>query len=151
RRLWELGLVRSLPELYRLTKEQLLELDGYAEISATHAIASIQASTRVPFSRVLLGLNIPDVGWVTAQNLARHFESVDRLGEGSQGHGVGLVEDDRARRRRGAGPVEADEGAAERRAAAHRSGSARATEPLAPSRSGPAPRAPTRTRSGGRC
>src|SRR5436190_12408228 len=55
RRLWELGLVRSLPELYRLTKEQLLELDGYAEISATHAIASIQASTRVPFSRVLLG------------------------------------------------------------------------------------------------
>ena len=33
RRLWELGLVRSLPDLYRLTKEQLLELDGYAEIS----------------------------------------------------------------------------------------------------------------------
>ena len=32
RRLWELGLVRSLPELYRLTKEQLLELDGFAEI-----------------------------------------------------------------------------------------------------------------------
>ena len=32
RRLWELGLVRSLPDLYRLTKEQLLELDGFAEI-----------------------------------------------------------------------------------------------------------------------
>ena len=30
RRLWELGLVRSLPDLYRLTKEQLLELDGFA-------------------------------------------------------------------------------------------------------------------------
>jgi DNA ligase (NAD+) len=84
RRLWELGLVRSLPELYRLTKEQLLELDGYAEISATNAIASIRASKAVPFSRVLLGLNIPDVGWVTAQNLARHFESVDRLLEASQ-------------------------------------------------------------------
>jgi DNA ligase (NAD+) len=28
---------------------------------------------------VLFGLNIPDVGWVTAQNLARHFESIDRL------------------------------------------------------------------------
>jgi DNA ligase (NAD+) len=38
----------------------------------------------VPFSRVLLGLNIPDVGWVTAQNLARHFESVDRLVGASQ-------------------------------------------------------------------
>jgi len=84
RRLWELGLVRSLPELYRLTKEQLLELDGYAEISATNAIESIQASKAVPFSRVLLGLNIPDVGWVTAQNLARHFESVDRLLEATQ-------------------------------------------------------------------
>ena len=79
RRLWELGLVRSLPDLYRLTKEQLLELDGFAEISATKAIDAIQASTRTPFSRVLLGLNIPDVGWVTAQNLARHFGDVEKL------------------------------------------------------------------------
>jgi DNA ligase (NAD+) len=79
RRLWELGIVRSIPELYRLTKEQLMELDGYAEISATNAIESIQSSKQVPFNRVLFGLNIPDVGWVTAVNLARHFENVDRL------------------------------------------------------------------------
>jgi DNA ligase (NAD+) len=79
RRLWDLGLVRSLPDLYRLTKEQLMELEGYGEISATNAIESIQASKQVPFHRVLFGLNIPDVGWVTAQNLARHFESVDKL------------------------------------------------------------------------
>jgi DNA ligase (NAD+) len=79
RRLWDLGLVRTLPDLYRLTKEQLLELDGYADISATNAVESIEASKAIPFSRVLFGLNIPDVGWVTAQNLARHFESVDRL------------------------------------------------------------------------
>jgi DNA ligase (NAD+) len=84
RRLWELGLVRSLPDLYRLTKEQLMELEGYGEISATNAIESIEASKQVPFHRVLFGLNIPDVGWVTAQNLARHFESVDRLLEASQ-------------------------------------------------------------------
>ena len=84
RRLWDLGLVRSVPELYRLTKEQLMELDGYAEISATNAIESIQASKQVPFNRVLFGLNIPDVGWVTAVNLARHFESVDRLRDASQ-------------------------------------------------------------------
>jgi DNA ligase (NAD+) len=79
RRLWELGLVRSLPDLYRLTKEQLMEVEGYGEISATNAIQSIEASKQVPFHRVLFGLNIPDVGWVTAQNLARHFENVDRL------------------------------------------------------------------------
>ena len=53
-------------------------------VSATNAIESIQASKGVAFNRVLLGLNIPDVGWVTAQNLARHFESVDRLLEASQ-------------------------------------------------------------------
>jgi DNA ligase (NAD+) len=84
RRLWDLGLVRSLPDLYRLTKEQLMELEGYAEISATNAIQSIEASKHVPFHRVLLGLNIPDVGWVTAQNVARHFEDVDRLMAASQ-------------------------------------------------------------------
>jgi DNA ligase (NAD+) len=84
RRLWDLGLVRSLPDLYRLTKEQLMELEGYGEISATNAIESIQASKEVPFHRVLFGLNIPDVGWVTAQNLARHFESVDKLLEAKQ-------------------------------------------------------------------
>ena len=84
RRLWELGLVRSLPDLYRLTKEQLLELDGFAEISATKAIEAIQGSKRTPFSRVLLGLNIPDVGWVTAQSLARYFGSVEKLAAATQ-------------------------------------------------------------------
>ena len=79
RRLWDLGLVRSLPDLYRLTKEQLLELDGFQERSASNAIASIEQSKAVPFHRVLFGLNIPDVGWVTARNLARHFGSVDRI------------------------------------------------------------------------
>jgi DNA ligase (NAD+) len=84
RRLWQLGLVRSLPELYRLTKEQLLSLDGFAETSATNVVAAIEQSKQIPFRRVLFGLNIPDVGWVTAQNLARHFGSVARLASASQ-------------------------------------------------------------------
>jgi DNA ligase (NAD+) len=80
RTLWDKGLVRSLPDLYRLTKEQLLELDGFGEISATNAIDQIEASrTRVPFSRVLLGLNIAGIGWVLAQNLARHVGNIDTL------------------------------------------------------------------------
>ena len=84
RRLWELALVRSLPDLYRLTKEQLLELDGFADKSASNTIEAIELSKRTPFSRVLLGLNIPDVGWVTAQSLARHFGSVDKLAAATQ-------------------------------------------------------------------
>jgi len=84
RRLWELGIVRSIPELYRLTREKLMELDGYGEISAGNAVAAIEASKAIPFSRVLFGLNIPDVGWVTAQTLARHFGNVDALMNATQ-------------------------------------------------------------------
>jgi DNA ligase (NAD+) len=79
RRLWDLGLLRSIPDLYRLTKEQLVELDGYGDVSAQNAVDAIEASKQIRFSRVLFGLNVPDVGWVTAQNLARHFGSVDAL------------------------------------------------------------------------
>ena len=79
KKLWDEGLVRSLPDLYRLTTEQLRALEGYAEISAGRAIASITRSKAQPFSRVLFGLNIPKVGWVIARNLARHFGSVDAL------------------------------------------------------------------------
>jgi DNA ligase (NAD+) len=84
RRLWDQGLLRSMPDLYRLTPEQLQELDGYGEISSRKAVESIQASKAQPFSRVLLGLNIPKTGWVMARNLARHFGSVDALMAASQ-------------------------------------------------------------------
>jgi len=84
RRFWDLGLVRSLPELYRLREDQLLELEGFGEISAGNTIRSIEASKQIPFSRVLFGLNIPKVGWIMAQNLARHFGTVDRLQDATQ-------------------------------------------------------------------
>ncbi len=84
RRLWNEGIVTSIPDLYRLEKEQLLELEGFAEISATNAVDAIQASKATPFSRVLFGLNIPQTGFVTAQSLARHFGDVERLLEASQ-------------------------------------------------------------------
>jgi DNA ligase (NAD+) len=79
RRLWKQGLLRSMPDLYRLSADQLLELDGYGEISARNAIESIERSKQQPFRRVIFGLNIPDVGWVMARNLARHFGSIDAL------------------------------------------------------------------------
>lgn len=79
RRLWQEGLLRSMPDLYRLTAEQLASLDGYGEVSAANAIAAIQRSKEQPFARVLYGLNIPNVGWVLARNLARHFGTVDAL------------------------------------------------------------------------
>ncbi len=79
RKLWELGLLRSMPDLYRLTAEQLEQVEGYAEISAARAVAAIERSKEQPFARVLFGLNIPKIGWVLARNLARHFGTVDAL------------------------------------------------------------------------
>jgi DNA ligase (NAD+) len=79
RRLWELGLVRSVPDLYRLTKEQLLELEGFQEKSAGNVIGAIERSKEIPFRRVLYGLNIPDVGGVTAGVLAQELGTIDRL------------------------------------------------------------------------
>ncbi len=79
RKLWGEGLLRSMPDLYRLRVEQLTELSGYGEISAQRAIDSIESSKQQPFFRVLFGLNIPYVGFVTAQALALHFGSVERL------------------------------------------------------------------------
>jgi DNA ligase (NAD+) len=84
RRLWNEGLLRSMPDLYRLTAEQLASLDGYAEISAARAIEAIERSKERPFHRVLFGLNVPQVGWVTAANLARHFGGVDPLSSATQ-------------------------------------------------------------------
>ena len=79
KKLWDEGIVRSLPDLYRLSAEQLAALDGFAEISATRAHESIQRSKDQPFSRVLFGLNIPKVGWIIARSLALHFRTVEAL------------------------------------------------------------------------
>ena len=84
RKLWDEGLLRSMPDLYRLTVDQLVEIEGYAEISARRAVDAIERSKEQAFSRVLFGLNIPKVGWVLARNLARHFGTVDALMAASQ-------------------------------------------------------------------
>ena len=77
--LLERGLVRGAADLYELTEAQLLELDGFAEISAKRLIAAIDASRQRPFSRVLFAIGIEEVGEVTARNLAGQFRQIDRL------------------------------------------------------------------------
>jgi DNA ligase (NAD+) len=84
RRFWDEGILRSMPDLYRIDAEELAQFDGFAEISARNTVEAIERSKSQPFFRVLFGLNIPDVGWVTAQNLARHFGTVDALMKASQ-------------------------------------------------------------------
>jgi DNA ligase (NAD+) len=77
--LQEQGLVRTDGDYYRMTEEQLTELEGFAEQSARNLIDAIEASKQRPFARVLFGLGIEEVGEVTARNLAMRFRNVDAL------------------------------------------------------------------------
>ena len=77
--LWNRGYIHTLPDLYSLTREQLVSLDGWQEKSADNFLASLEASKQVPFERVLYALGIRHVGEQTAKTLARHFGSIDAL------------------------------------------------------------------------
>ena len=83
--LQERGLLRSAADLYRLTEQQLTELDGFAEISARNALAAIEASKQRPFARVLFALGIEEVGEVTARNLVTQLRDIDALLAASPG------------------------------------------------------------------
>ncbi len=73
------GLVRSLPDIYRLTVEQLEPLEGFQRKSAENLVSAIERSKRQPFNRVLYALGIPGIGYVNARALAAHFGSIDAL------------------------------------------------------------------------
>ena len=73
------GLVKDPADIYALTREQLLELEGYADKGADGLIAAIEASKSQPLSRLLGALGIRHVGSIAAQLLAQHFGSLDAL------------------------------------------------------------------------
>ena len=81
RRFLEEGLIGDVAEIYELTAERLTELERFGETSARNLVASIDASRRRPFKRVLYALGLPGVGYVTAEALADHFGSIDALHE----------------------------------------------------------------------
>ncbi|MGZ6641542.1 MAG: NAD-dependent DNA ligase LigA [Solirubrobacteraceae bacterium] len=77
--LQQAGLVRTAADFYRLTPEQLMELDGYGQVSAQRIVRNIQESKDRPFGRVLFGVGIEEVGFVTGRNLAQRFRTLDAL------------------------------------------------------------------------
>ncbi|HHX33906.1 MAG TPA: NAD-dependent DNA ligase LigA [Gammaproteobacteria bacterium] len=72
-------LVASPADLYRLTYEQVIELDGFADLSARNLIAAIASSKQPRLARLIFALGIPDVGEETAKVLARALGSLQRL------------------------------------------------------------------------
>ena len=73
------GLVKSLADIYTLTKEQLLTLDRFADISATKLIDAIADKKQPPLERFVFGLGIRHVGIQTAIDLVTAFESLGAL------------------------------------------------------------------------
>jgi DNA ligase (NAD+) len=81
RLLQEHRLVRTPGDYYRLRDhtEQLLELEGFAEISVRNLLAAVEHSKERPFACVLFALGVEEVGEVTARNLAQRFRGIDAL------------------------------------------------------------------------
>jgi DNA ligase (NAD+) len=77
--LQEKGLVTTAGDFYRLTGEQLIELEGFGELSVKNLLEAIEASKGRPFARVLFALGIEEVGEVTGRNLAQRFRNIDAL------------------------------------------------------------------------
>ena len=73
------GVVKTLPDLYRLGFTALVTLERMAEKSANNVLASIEKSKQTTLPRFLFGLGIRHVGEATAKELARHFGSMDAI------------------------------------------------------------------------
>lgn len=77
------GLVKDLADVYHLTKEDLLTLEGFAEKKADNLIVAIQASRERPLERLISALGIRSAGEVLAADLARAFPDLEVLSKAS--------------------------------------------------------------------
>jgi DNA ligase (NAD+) len=77
--LYQLGLVKSPADLYDLTREDILRLEGFKDKSAKNLLDGIEQSKAVPFESVLFAIGIRYVGKTVAEKLARHFKSIDKI------------------------------------------------------------------------
>ena len=73
------GFVRSFADFYRVTKRNLLALEGFAEKSAEKLLTNIDNSRNPTLEKFIVALGIPNVGQSTAKSLAKKFHSIDNL------------------------------------------------------------------------
>ncbi|HET8581482.1 MAG TPA: NAD-dependent DNA ligase LigA [Candidatus Paceibacterota bacterium] len=81
--LLEAGLVTAYDDLFTLTEGDLLQLEGFADVSAKNAIAAIAASRATTLPRLLTALSIPHVGEEVARRLAGAFGTIAKLRKAS--------------------------------------------------------------------
>ena len=77
------GLVKSVADIYQLSKQDLLGLERMGDKSAQNVLDEIENSRKLPLERVIYGLGIRFVGERTAEFLAQHFGSLDALMQAS--------------------------------------------------------------------
>jgi len=82
-KLIEQGLIDNIADLYALTKEDILTLDGFKEKAAQNLLDSIEKSKQQDLSRLIFGLGIRHVGKYAAQLLATRYASIDELAKTS--------------------------------------------------------------------
>ena len=80
----EKDLVRSVADLYRLTREQLIGLERMGGKSADNLLQALERSKTPDLDRLLYALGIREVGEVTARSLARHFGTLERITAASE-------------------------------------------------------------------
>ena len=73
------GLVHDIADLYDLTTDKLLKLEGFGPRSAERVMEGLEASKQVPFDRVIYSLSIPFVGDTVAKKVAKAFPNIDIL------------------------------------------------------------------------
>lgn len=73
------GLVSDMADIYKLTKDEVLKLDRFADLSANNLVEAISDSKSPSLERFIFGLGIRHVGQQTAIDLAKQFESVEVL------------------------------------------------------------------------
>lgn len=74
------GLVHDFADIYTITKEQLMQLDRFADISADNLVRAIADKKQPPLNRFIFGLGIRHVGAQTAIDLSAAFKKLDSLG-----------------------------------------------------------------------
>jgi DNA ligase (NAD+) len=99
RQLLNEGLIENVADLYSITSDQIVELEGFARKSAEQLVNAIQDSKTRPLSVLLFGLGIPHVGKTVAVLLARRFGNLDALAKAARDGKVGMP---------GVGPVIAE-------------------------------------------
>lgn len=80
---YRLGLIKDAADLYRLTVDDIKDLDRMGQKSAENIVNGITTSRNVPFERVLFALGIRFVGETVAKKIARSFKSIDEVEQAS--------------------------------------------------------------------